>query len=314
MGRVGLVLAGGGMVGTAFHIGALTALHEASGWDPRDADLIIGTSAGSMIGTMLRIGVAPADQLARIDGREPSAEAAAVYERLRVPTPPQIPRFEPPRPQLPDAGAIARALRVRGSQQQRALLAALIPDGAVPFPAGPIERIDEILSGFPAGLWITAVRVSDGALVVFGRDPVKATVPEAVMASCAIPGFFTPIEIGGERHVDGGLRSMANADLARGQELDAVIVSSPMTFAPIAPGPLGRALAGPLRQRLQHELRVLRREGLPVLVLEPDAALRRTMGVNPMDPGKRQRTATAAREAIVRELAARDLDEFGLTR
>ncbi len=58
---VGLVLGAGGVVGQAYHAGVLSALHQSAGWDPRSADIIVGSSAGSITGTMLRLGVGATD-------------------------------------------------------------------------------------------------------------------------------------------------------------------------------------------------------------------------------------------------------------
>ena len=65
MGRIGLVLGAGGVVGHAFHAGVLSALAEATDWDARNAELIVGTSAGSVVGSVLRAGLAPADLAAQ---------------------------------------------------------------------------------------------------------------------------------------------------------------------------------------------------------------------------------------------------------
>src|SRR4051794_14882773 len=53
---VGLVLGAGGMVGLAYNAGALHALHELGGVDVAGADLIVGTSAGSVVAAYLRSG------------------------------------------------------------------------------------------------------------------------------------------------------------------------------------------------------------------------------------------------------------------
>ena len=91
-------------------------------------------------------------------------------------------------------------------------IGALLPDA---WPADP--------------LWICAVRQSDGRRVVFGRGDRRPRVADAVAASCAIPGFFAPVVIDGEAHLDGGVHSPTNADVLRGEDLDLVIVSSPMS-------------------------------------------------------------------------------------
>ena len=56
--RIALALGAGGVVGHAYHAGVLAALEEATGWDPRDAEVIVGTSAGSVVGSLLRAGFA----------------------------------------------------------------------------------------------------------------------------------------------------------------------------------------------------------------------------------------------------------------
>ena len=93
---------------------------------------------------------------------------------------------------------------------------------------------------WPDGLRICAVRRSDGARVVFGRRRPPARLAAAVLASCAIPGYFRPVTIGGTEYVDGGVHSVTNADVLRSEGLDLVIVVSSMSAAQGAPaGPTG---------------------------------------------------------------------------
>lgn len=56
--RWGLVLGCGGFLGAAWMPGALAAIQGRHGWDPRDAALMIGTSAGSVMSALLRSGQA----------------------------------------------------------------------------------------------------------------------------------------------------------------------------------------------------------------------------------------------------------------
>src|ERR1700736_3782564 len=58
---VGLVLGAGGMVGMAYHAGDLRALEQVSGFDAAGADLLVGTSAGSVVAAHLRSGWSVAD-------------------------------------------------------------------------------------------------------------------------------------------------------------------------------------------------------------------------------------------------------------
>src|SRR3954471_12436637 len=87
MTRIGLVLGAGGATGHAFHIGVLAALEEATGWDPRTADVIVGTSAGAIIGALLRAGLGPRDLAARALGEDLSAEGQKVAAVLGRPGP-----------------------------------------------------------------------------------------------------------------------------------------------------------------------------------------------------------------------------------
>src|SRR5437016_11641129 len=82
MSRIGVVLGAGGFGGRAFHAGVLSALEEGTGWDPRDAEVVVGTSAGSQVGTALRIGISASDLAARIAGGPVSAEGRRLFDRL----------------------------------------------------------------------------------------------------------------------------------------------------------------------------------------------------------------------------------------
>src|SRR4051812_7021598 len=78
MARIGLVLGAGGVTGGAFHAGVLAALADATGWDARQAEVIVGTSAGSATAAILRAGLPPADLVARAEGRPLSPEGQRV--------------------------------------------------------------------------------------------------------------------------------------------------------------------------------------------------------------------------------------------
>ena len=93
--RIGLVLGAGGAVGGAFHAAVLDALAEDTGWDPRTAEVIVGTSAGSVTGALLRAGLAPADLAARALGRPISPAGSAVLRRTVLPAPGAAPSGRP---------------------------------------------------------------------------------------------------------------------------------------------------------------------------------------------------------------------------
>jgi NTE family protein len=278
-----LVLGGGGIAGYSFHAGALAALEARTGWDPRTAEVILGTSAGSSVGAVLRGAVpvgalverilsVPADyegmdRLRRISGRGESLIGGA------VPLPASF-------------GLVVRELARLHRTRPMRLVAGALPAGRL--DTRVLGEQAEVLHphGWPEGaLWIPAVELATGEVTVFGRDTTSVDVAAAVEASCAIPGWFRPVEIAGRHYIDGGIRSLANADLLAGLDLDLVVAVSPLSLDRYsARSPLASlARACPARQ-LRRELAELRRAGIATLILEPDPAVSRAMGANPMDP------------------------------
>jgi NTE family protein len=104
-----------------------------------------------------------------------------------------------------------------------------------------------------------------------------------VAASCAIPGYFAPVTIGGVEYVDGGIHSPTNADVLAKHGLDLVVISSPMSVQPVAARPrVDLSLRLLWHRYVVVEARRLRRAGTPVLVIEPDVATLARLGVNTM--------------------------------
>jgi len=305
--RVGLVLGGGGVAGMAFHAGVLLALHNDLGWDARDAEVIVGTSAGSVIGALLRAGVTPEDLAAWTTDATPTP-AGRKFRALMQHADRLGPVARVPVPTMP--GWIALST-VAHPSQLRAALTSVLPNGLS--DQGPrLAIIDRMLDRWPTKpLWVSAVRVGDGRLTWFGRTDVgKHTGPQmragidglpesvrpadAVAASCAIPVLARPVQIGRHRYVDGGVHSPTNADVLGGHDLDLVIVLSPMghTFS-AAPRSPSRRIA---HRRLQREVRTLQRHGVEVQVISPDAATIKTMGWNMLERGN---SGSVMREAFL---------------
>jgi NTE family protein len=271
--RIGLVLGAGGSVGVAYHGAVLGAIREVTGWDPRTAEVIVGTSAGSITAAMLRAGV-PAGDLMRIsEGLPLSEEGAELAEIGR----PHRPRAKPRhvlhiRPVADPLGVVHAVAHLR-THSLGALVAALLPAGGVPTDAIS-SGIDAVYAGGwpPDPLWLCAVALRDGKRVVFGQPGgPDAGVGQAVAASSAVPGYFKPVTIGGRRYVDGGIHSLTNLDLVAGLGLDLVIVSSPMSQR------------RPARAQLHAEVAGLRRAGVAVVAIEPNRQVAQAMGLNPMD-------------------------------
>ena len=277
--RFALVLGAGGTVGEAFHRGVLRAMHEV-GLDPRSAAVVVGTSAGSIVAASIRRRQAPdpatpVTERARPGRLRDRAAALAVYRRPRQALNALLlsPEFANGRT---SAEFIAQALRDRHGER---------------WPDAP--------------LWIVAVRRADGRRVVFGRPGEPVTdVGSAVAASCAIPAYFSAVDIDGTAYVDGGVHSPTNADLLSSQDLDLVVISSPMSVRPSA---VRRPRVDlPLRllfhQYLREEVWALRRRGDTVVTIEPDEAVLGRTGLNMMDGRRIVEIEQHAYEVACREL------------
>ena len=249
------------MTGDAFHRGILRALSEV-GYDARQADVIVGTSAGSMVGAFLR----RPERALNSTMREMS-----VHGRKLGRTPDLSPLLAAARrPWRARPGVLAASLLPTGRRSTDFLVAGLGARHGRDWPQRP--------------LYIVASRRRDGQRVVFGREGAPRTdVAHAVAASCAIPGFFHPVEIDGEMYVDGGVHSPTNADVLNGWELDLLLVSSPMS---VDVGAIRPTLDLPLRlgahRYLRRETAQHRRRGATVVAFEPGGDLLAAMGVNPL--------------------------------
>jgi NTE family protein len=292
-GRRGLVLGAGGALGAAWMIGTLTALREVEGLDPSAYDVLVGTSAGSIVSALLATGTSIADLAAELDlPAEPALEGTGPVNAFdvhavltRIPRPILLPA----NPRL-----VARAALRRGHRQPLTTVAAsLAPRGR-----GDLEPLADLIGRAQAGrpwpvqpaLHVVAMEFDTGERIVFGLSVSRvASLPRAVMASCAAPGFFPPVEIEGRRYVDGGAASMTNLDVLAGAGLDEVLVLAPMA------GPARRPNWSPIEQadrrlrdhvirRLRAEARLVSAEGTSVRLITPTARDLVTMRWNLMNP------------------------------
>lgn len=309
--RVAVVLGAGGTVGHAFHAGVLAALHQELGWDARHADLLVGTSAGSIVAALLRAGMPSADLAHRAMRQPLSDEGEAVIAKadLGLPRRP-TPRGRPGLGQMASPARLARAMRAPWEVRPGSLAAAVLPEGRIPTAhiAAPIDALygDQ----WPADrLWVVAVELDSGRRVVFGRDGApEATPAQAVRASCAIPAYFEPPEIGGSRYVDGGVHSTTNADLVAAEQPELVLVSAPMSAARgvrrLGPGMAMRQIA---RLSLAREVAALRAHEIPVVAFQPTAADLEVMGGDSLDPAKLAPVCERVLETTSNRLARSDV-------
>ncbi|HEU5374713.1 MAG TPA: patatin-like phospholipase family protein [Ktedonobacteraceae bacterium] len=271
-----LVLGGGGVAGIAWELGMLLGLYEA-GIDGRNADLMVGTSAGSVVGAQIASGMDLEGLFAaQLAPAEQSKERMVAFDLTQM-----TEAFR----QAP-AGAGSDVKVVRASIGAYALAAPTIAEA---------ERRSIIAARLPVHTWsqkhllIVAVDTASGEDFIIHRESGVSLV-DAVAASCAVPGIWPPVTIAGHRYMDGGVRSATNADLARGAERILIL------------NPLG-ANANLFGTGPAKEIAALQREGSQVLMIEPDAASTTAIGQNPLDPATRAPSAMAGRTQG-RELAA----------
>ena len=310
---VAFVFGAGGVVGAAWLAGTVAAIGDATGFDARHADLMVGTSAGATISAALRQGFSPADLHAQATGGvlSPDGQRLAGERRpqmVRLPDPPTI-SLTGWRPQAPLA-AVRSLARVRDRRPGIAL-SGLAPRGSVPHRlVGDPIRARQRTRWPDRPTWLCAVRLDDGAFVVLGRDPKpEPDLATAVEASVAIPGYFEPVEIDGRTYVDGGARSVTNADLTAGLGFDLVVVIAPMTAVPSAVRPPSRHVVRALHGRvLAEEVGAVRRSSTPVLVFQPTAedlgAIGPTLQASSAAPAARRAYLSATSRLALPDAAA----------
>lgn len=296
--RTGLVLGAGGLVGQAYHAGVLAALELDLGWDPRSADVIVGTSAGSLVASALRLGL-PAEDLAAMAVEAPVSEASAELVETLGADPPELPPFDPWSVlrgwRLPSPRLLATVVRRPWAFRPAVAAMTLLPAGQVDIVALASVLDSVAPEGWPPGLRICAARRDDGRRVVFGRTgSPQASLAQAVAASCAIPGYFAPVTIGRAEYFDGGVHSPTNADVLAKEGLDLVIAVSPMSVAHgrvATPDALFRRAA---HRRLEREVQKLRATGTEVVRFEPTPRTLVAMGMNAMADDRADRVVQTA--------------------
>lgn len=315
--KLGLVLGGGGLIGMGYHAGSLKAL-EGFGIDPASADVIVGTSAGSVMGAYLAAGWTPDDFVDYAHGRHPDVTKEAGNNG--VPTV-FVPLYD---------NAVQRVARGIGSAfavaSSRGYLKR-ITGGRMPgsflrqtFPAGLFStaetrlRLQEDLSmDWPQReLYLCAADLYTGERVAFGHpDAPEAPFPDAVLASTAIPGIFPPVKIGDRQYVDGGIVSATSLDLAVEVGCEAIICIAPLGYRNEG-GVAEPKLWGPMLMRalfarsLKREVNDARAKDIPVLVIRPWASDLAQLGTNSMRDFDRGAIVDLSLESATRALEAHD--------
>ena len=305
--RVALVLGGGGTVGMSYHAGVLHALCEVGGVDPAKANLVIGTSAGSVVGAYLRSGWTTKDFWSLALGTHPvlaglnPAEVDAMRSEIFTPRFSTGPEFF--RRLLGSTFVLARGLWRMPAPIPPRWTSRVFPGGLFDMTEGKRRFADDLPTEWPdEPLWLCAVDITSGRRIVLGRHgSPHATLHQGVMASCAIPGFYQPIKLGSLTLIDGGLHSPTNLDLAAKADSDLIVCSAPMAYDTLtAPSRVEQLVRRMPSRRLASEVALARGRGSEVLLLRPGAAEVRLHGANLMRGTGWEAIARAAYEGAAR--------------
>jgi NTE family protein len=310
-----LVLGGGGVLGLEWILGALAGIEDATGFDLRECEYFVGTSAGAIVAARLAGGKRP-----RRPPRTGEEKPTLGVEEEEVPEEEQLEQ----RARL-GAAALEAARRAGewslavGSPLAPAALALARPAGTL-LRAGVLSRIhapERTLDGlraqvaaygarFDGRLRVACVERASGRRVMFGAPgSPPAMVPEAVAASCAVPWLFAPVKIGHREYVDGGVWSATNLDAAPAGRGTYVLCLNPTaglgdSHTLVA---VGRRLA---RSAVSVEALALRRRGAVVRTIAPSTDSSAAMGGDFMDPEPRTRVLAAGYAQGLREGEQRD--------
>jgi NTE family protein len=260
----------------------LAAGLEQEGVRVADADLFVGTSAGSIVGAMLALG-RPTDELlatqhAIANEAAPRGTTGGAY----------------------DLGALMQQMvKLYTSdappQQLRAEIGRFALDAKVPMTEeewiATFQSSGMIAQGeWPAKPYVcTAVDAETGEFVTWSKDS-GVPLARAIASSCCVPGIFPPVTINGRRYVDGGMKSATNAELAAGD--DRVIVVS-VTAGMERAATAFPAMAERAKKRMEEELAAITSKGGEVKMIAPDEESQAAFGTNLMDFSRRGEIADA---------------------
>jgi NTE family protein len=250
-----LVLAGGGLTGIAWELGVLLGLRENGVDVPRDANLIIGTSAGSVVGTQLSQGC----DLAELFQRQLEPDTNEISPHIDIET-------------LTQVYGNMRGGGTQTDEQRRAIGEIALNASTVDWPTRRAIIQGRVgTDEWPSGnLVLTTIDAHSGEFITWTKDSGVGLI-DAVASSCAVAGVWPCVPINGHMYYDGGFRNAANASLAAGY--DDVWVLAP--------------LSGDASPAVENEVQELRAAGAIVRYITSDDEAKAAMGINSLDPRAR---------------------------
>jgi len=286
--------------------GALPALQKRLPCAINDVDLIVGTSAGSVVAAAVRCGLGVDEMVAYNRGAAAGVLADVGLAPVEEGPLPPLPRLRLGSPRLmgaslltphrvhPLVGASAWLPHGRGRHVALRSMVHTLHTHAHRHAAVQESVRQESMPHWVNGqTWIVAVDYDSGRRVIFGRDGApRVRLADAVVASCSIPGWYEPVVIDGRRYVDGGVRSATSLGAVARAGVDEVYVLAPMASlkSDRPRNPLERAerrLRRLFTRALLRDVNTLRSLGVRVTVVTPGPEDLAVMGANLMDPRRR---------------------------
>ena len=301
--RRALVIGCGGVAGGAWSIAALHQLEQQLGWDCRDADILIGTSAGAVIASLLGSGISVDQLLACQQGTSDTCHWNHDTDTGGA------------LPPLPGARLTGKQLIRKGLRGEVSALTALC--GLMPAGQFDMQAFRKLVNGAANGnpwvshpaTWIMAVDTTSGRRIPFGKGGAPSVrIDDAVCASYGVPCWCPPVTVDGRTYIDGGVASPTSADMLVDAAVEEVVILAPMASRqPDKPWHpferIERRVRRYMTSIVDREVAALEKAGKRVIRIEPQAEDLKAFGYNMMDPSRRKQvlaTAIASTPATVR--------------
>ncbi|SOD73153.1 NTE family protein [Jatrophihabitans sp. GAS493] len=319
-----IVLGSGGVLGFAWMLGALGALEVEAEFRAHEVDIIVGTSAGSVGAALLSCGIT-VDQIRRH------------HQGVALPTDPPI-AFDHDAatggglPRRPGVLPGSPQLLLNAVRHPRRVRPIVTLSGVLPAGRGTLRPVTEMVSAVAADQgfdttwpnsprpWIAASDYTTGQRVLFGRDDLgpfgdpQVSLSDAVTASCSIPAWYPPVQLGSHTFIDGGAISNASVDILADVDVDEVYVFAPMASVNIdrrrSPvGRIERAVRRSVTRGVLSDVEALRASGKRVALVTPEPTDLEVIGLNLMNPRRRSEVLEVAKQTasiqLRQQLAAR---------
>lgn len=312
--RTAIVLGAGGTVGIAYHAGVVKALSDA-GLDPASADLVVGTSAGSIVGSILRTGhdLDSVWQLAH-DDVNPFMEGAPFFR-------PEVVFSQGWRTPV----GLARRVVGSGYVMQRSVVRWPVvapPPVLQRFYRGGLASVTEQRDEYArwtgeewpeAPLWLCTFDIVTGRRVVLGqRVDSRPALPDAMRASSAVPIMYPPVRFGRRLLVDGAVSSSTNLDVAVEAGAELIVVAAPLAYDHDDPPSLHLRVSREYMDcKLRGEIARAEKAGAKVLVVRPNAEEAQVHGLNFLRSGGNAEAADLSHRSTRAALATPEGRAFG---